>query len=138
MAMLITQTARRAVGVNATFAISQPGLERRHVAGEDVEHLTEWLVIVLGTRLTAFAAGAETAEEVDRVAHGTPPDAGLERRLRNLYAITAFLAAEDGPGSAHEWLVEPNPELDDRSPASLLHDGEVPEAVWFAAASPTF
>jgi hypothetical protein len=124
--------------LDASLATSAPALDRHHIAGDDVEHLTEWLVVTLGTRLTAFAAGAETAEEVDRVAHGAAPAAGLERRLRNLYAITAFLAAEDGPGSAHEWLVEPNAELDDRSPASLLHDDEGPEAVWLAAASPTF
>ena len=119
--------------------ITQPAEgERQDVAAEHVDHLAEWLLVTLGHRLTAFAAGAETTEQVDRVAHGAAPDAGLERRLRNLYAVTAFLAAQDGPGSAHEWLLEPNSELDDRTPAAMLHDGVVPERVWLAAAPPVF
>jgi len=125
------------VPVPAT-AISQSYAGQRDFAVATVDHLAEWLMVTLGPRLTAFAAGADTPEQVDRVAHGVAPDAGLERRLRNLYAVTAFLAAQDGPGSAHEWLLEPSPELDDRTPAALLHDGEAPEAVWLAAASPIF
>lgn len=118
--------------------MDQPGLARADVAAAAVDHLAEWLMVTLGPRLTAFASGADTPDQVDRVAHGVAPDAGLERRLRNLYAVTSFLAAEDGPGSAHEWLLEPNPELDDRTPAAMLHEGEVPEAVWLAAAAPVF
>lgn len=120
--------------MNAILQINQSS----DITGPHVDHITEWLTVTLGLRLTAFAAGAETPEQVDRVAHGAAPDSGLERRLRNLYAVVSFLAAEDGPGSAHEWLVEPNAELHHRSPASLLHDGEAPEAVWLAAASPVF
>lgn len=126
------------MSAQAASVINQSDVGQRDFVAEHVDHLAEWLLLTLGPRLTTFAAGAHTAGEVDRVAHGAAPDAGLERRLRNLYAVTAFLAAEDGPGSAHEWLLEPNPELDDRTPAALLHDGEVPEAVWLAAASPVF
>jgi hypothetical protein len=103
---------------------------------ERIDRLAQWLEATLGQRLTAYASGATTAEVYD-VAHGERVANDLERRLRNLYALTYYIAVTDGPGSAHEWLVEPNPDLDSRPPAQLLHDGQPPEAVWLAAA-PTF
>ena len=104
---------------------------------ERLDRLAQWLESAIGPRLTAYAAGA-TTEEIYDVAHGDPvDDDDLARRLRNLYALTWFIAATDGPGSAHEWLIEPNPELGSRAPAELLHDGQPPERVWLAA-SPTF
>jgi uncharacterized protein (DUF2384 family) len=105
------------------------------IAIERLDRLAEWLEMTLGTRLTAFASGITTRELV-RIAHGDP-GAAAEERLRNLYAVAALLAARDGAGSAYAWLTEPNEELGGRSPASVLHAGGKPEAVWFAAA-PTF
>ena len=107
------------------------------IAVERVYRLAEWLEMTLGTRLTAFASGLTTRELV-RVAHGDEePDEDAEERLRNLYAVASLLAARDGAGSAYAWLTEPNEELGGRSPATVLHEGGKPEAVWFAAA-PTF
>jgi hypothetical protein len=103
---------------------------------ERLDRLAQWLEAAIGARLTAYAAGV-TPEEIHHIAHGDEVDDELDRRLRNLYALTWFIAATDGPGSAHEWLVEPNPELGSRPPAQLLHDGQPPEQVWLAA-SPTF
>jgi Protein of unknown function (DUF2384) len=113
-----------------------PTFERqsRHIQAETIEHLTQWLVVTLGHKLTAFAVGLEDPREVAGFVAGTEPSEETEKRLRNLYAVTWFLAATDGPGSAHQWLLEPNAELGGRMPAELLHDGEAPEAVWFAAA----
>jgi hypothetical protein len=102
--------------------------------GESVEHLAEWLEVTLGSRLTAYAVGV-TPSEIGRFAHGDDePAADVEQRLRNLYSATWFIASTDGPGSAHDWLTEPNPKLDDRAPADLLRDGEAPRAVWFTVA----
>ena len=107
------------------------------IAIERVDRLAEWLEMTLGTRLAAFASGITTRELV-RIAHrDDEPGAAAEQRLRNLYAVASLLAARDGAGSAYEWLTEPNEELEGRSPASVLHEGGKPEAVWFAAA-PTF
>jgi hypothetical protein len=107
------------------------------IAIERVDRLAEWLEMTLGTRLTAFASGLTTRELV-RIAHGDDePGAAAEQRLRNLYAVASLLAARDGAGSAYAWLTESNEELGGRSPASVLRDGGMPEAVWFAAA-PTF
>jgi hypothetical protein len=113
----------------------QGGLaEHGEIAVERVDRLAEWLEVTLGTRLTAFAAGLTTRELV-RIAHGDhDPAPDEEQRLRNLYAVASMLASRDGAGSAYAFLTEPNDDLDGRSPASLLHDGRKPEAVWFAAA----
>lgn len=103
-------------------------------ADERVDHIAEWLEVTLGARLTAYAVGVNPSE-ICNIAHGDdPPVAEVERRLRNLYSATWFIASTDGPGSAHDWLMAPNPKLDGRAPADLLRDGEVPEPVWFSVA----
>ena len=107
------------------------------IESEPIDLLAEWLEAMIGLRLTAFATGAKQTE-IRHIAHGEPcPRGELEKRLRNLYAVTRFLAVNDRPASAPEWLMSPNADLDGRAPADLLREGESPEPVWFAAA-PTF
>lgn len=104
---------------------------------EGVADLAKWLEVTIGARLSAFAGGV-SQRELAKIAQGeATPDAEAERRLRNLFAVASLLAARDGAGSAYAWLTEPNPELEGRTPAELLRNGESPEAVWFAA-SPAF
>jgi hypothetical protein len=104
---------------------------------ERVDHLVEWLEITVGPRLSAFAAGI-SQKDLAKIAHGEDkPDEQIERRLRNLFAVASLLASRDGAGSAYAWLTQPNPELEMKTPAELLRDGESPEAVWFAAV-PTY
>jgi hypothetical protein len=103
-------------------------------AGGRVEHLAEWLEVTLGPRLTAYAVGVSPSD-ICRFAHGDgEPAAEVERRLRNLYSATWFIASTDGPGSAHDWLTEPNPKLENQAPADLLRSGESPAPVWFSVA----
>ena len=107
------------------------------IESERIDRLAEWLEATVGPRLTAFAT-CTTQAEVGRIAHGDEdPPAGLEKRLRNLYAVVRLVTQRDQLGGAHEWLTAPNPELGNRPPAELLRDGRSPEPVWFAA-SPTF
>ena len=99
-----------------------------------IEYLAEWLEVTLGPRLTAFAVGVSPGD-ICRFAHGDEtPGMEIERRLRNLYSATWFIASTDGPGTAHAWLVQPNPKLENRAPAELLRDGEKPAPVWFTVA----
>jgi uncharacterized protein (DUF2384 family) len=112
----------------------QQGTAGREIAAERVDRLAEWLEVSLGARLAAFAAGI-SQRDMHRIVHGQErPDEEIERRLRNLFAVASLLAVRDGAGFAYSWLTEPNPGLDNRTPASLLHEGEAPESVWFAAA----
>jgi hypothetical protein len=104
-------------------------------ADQRIDRLAEWLEMMLGVRLTAFAVGVTTGE-IARVAHGDEqPVAEVDRRLRNLYRATWFVASNDGPGSAHDWLMAPNPELAGRTPAELLRAGETPSRAWYSAAT---
>ncbi|HEX8065876.1 MAG TPA: antitoxin Xre/MbcA/ParS toxin-binding domain-containing protein [Thermoleophilaceae bacterium] len=107
------------------------------IESEPIDVLVEWLEASIGLRLTAFATRAKQTD-VRAIAHGdSAPSVELERRLRNLYAVTRFLTLRDRAGTAHDWLMSPNPDLQGRAPADLLREGESPEPVWFAAA-PTF
>src|SRR4051794_11694853 len=96
-----------------------------------IDHLAEWLEVTLGPRLVAYAIGV-TPAEVGRFAQGELPAADVEVRLRNLYTATWFIASTDGPGTAHAWLMQPRPELEDRAPAELLRGGASPEPAWFS------
>ena len=104
----------------------------RRIERERLDRLAQWLELMIGPRLTAYAAGTTTGE-LSHAAHGDEVPQEVDRRLRNLYALTWYIAATDGPGTAHEWLVEPNPDLDSKAPAELLHEGEHPEEDWMAA-----
>ena len=112
------------------------GIAGREIAVERIDRLAEWLEVSLGPQLAAFAAGV-SQRHLTGIAHGAESPAGdEERRLRNLFAVASFLAARDGAGSAYTWLTEPNSELAGRTPASALHDGDAPETVWLASATP--
>jgi hypothetical protein len=113
--------------------------ERTHGRGDSqrIDHLAEWLEVTLGARLTAYAVGV-TAGDICRFAHGDEvPAAEVAQRLRDLYTATWFIASNDGPGSAHDWLTLPNPQLENRAPADLLRAGQSPAPLWFSMA-PTF
>lgn len=115
---------------------AQTSTAARDIAVQRIDRQAEWLEVTLGTKLAAFAAGV-TSRHLAAIAHrDESPDAGEEERLRNLFAVASFLATRDGAGTAYMWLTEPNPELDGRTPADLLHDGRTPENVWLAAAPP--
>jgi uncharacterized protein (DUF2384 family) len=125
---------RQAKEAEVTYSDVQQNLR---IEEERIDHVTEWLEVTLGMKLTAFAVGC-SAGDITRFAHGDDePSATTEKRLRNLYAVAWFKVVNDGGGSAQEWLLQPNPELENRTPAEMLRVGEKPESVWFAVA-PSF
>jgi uncharacterized protein (DUF2384 family) len=118
------------------FAQADRGTAGREIAVQRIDRQAEWLEVTLGMKLAAFAAGMSPAHLARIARREDQPDEGEERHLRNVFAVASLLAARDGAGSAYAWLTEPNPELEGRSPADLLHDGSAPENVWLAAATP--
>jgi hypothetical protein len=116
-----------------------------HVVGEDLQReLVEiereerpdrvalWLEANIGPRLVSYSI-CVTRGELGRIVAGEKPHPAVERRLRNMFAVCSYLAAADGAGHAHDWLVERNPELGGRAPAEMLHQGRAPERLWLAA-----
>jgi hypothetical protein len=101
------------------------------ISAGKIDEIARWLSTNIGPRLVAYAA-AMTRAELQRATQGEA-DAVVDARLRSLYAFVTYVAVRDGSGTAHDFLVEPNPDLDGRAPAELLHDGAPPEKVWMAA-----
>jgi hypothetical protein len=101
-----------------------------------IEIIAGWLATNIGARLVSYAAGMSRAHLMG-IAHGEGATAEADERLRNLFAVCSYMALADGPGTAHDFLLEPNNELGGRAPAEALHDGAPPERVWLAAV-PTF
>jgi hypothetical protein len=107
---------------------------RQRIAEEPLEEVARYLELRLGTELAAYAVGIPPSDLVDLAGGSSSADQSAERRIRNLYAVAWFLATRDGPGTAYQFLVEPNSELDGRPPAEALRQGVAPQDVWFAAA----
>jgi uncharacterized protein (DUF2384 family) len=97
-----------------------------------LDEIALWLTTNIGPRLVAYAADT-TRSDLARAAQGLEVDDKIDQRLRCLYAVVTYVAQDDGAGTAHDFLVRPNPDLDGRAPAELLHDGAPPERVWMAA-----
>ena len=100
--------------------------------GERVDRLALWLEANIGPRLVAYSICVSRAE-LGRIVAGEAPHPAVDRRIRNMFAVCSYLAAADGAGHAHDWLVERNPELGGRAPAEMLHQGRAPERIWLAA-----
>jgi hypothetical protein len=101
-----------------------------------IEVIAGWLATNIGARVVAYAAGMSRAELM-RIAHGEGAEPGSDERLRNLFAVCSYMSVADGPGTAHDFLLEPNEELEGRAPAEMLREGAAPEQIWLAAV-PTF
>lgn len=93
------------------------------------------LVEALGVKLVAYLAGAKDTRTVRgwadgerdlrRGAAGTVGE--VEPRLRLALQVARMIAEHDDTGVAQAWFQGLNPQLDDRSPARLLRDGDLGE-----------
>jgi len=84
---------------------------------------------LLGAKLVAYVAGVRETRAVRQWAEGTRriQDPAVEQRLRLAYQATQIIAERDDAAVAQAWLQGLNPQLDDRSPARLLRDGDIDE-----------
>ena len=83
---------------------------------------------VLGARLVAYLGGVSETRAVRQWADGDrEPVAGVKQRLRVALQVALVIAEADGPEIAQAWFQGVNPQLDDRSPARLLRDGDLEE-----------
>jgi hypothetical protein len=51
----------------------------------------------------------------------------VQQRLRLAFQIAAMLSEQESPRIAQAWLQGLNPQLDDRSPARLIREGDPQE-----------
>lgn len=84
---------------------------------------------LLGAKLVAYLGGVQETRAVRQWADGTRQiqDPLDERRLRVAYQAAALIAERDAPEVVQAWFQGLNPQLDDRSPARLLREGDLDE-----------
>jgi len=83
---------------------------------------------LLGARLVAYLGGVGETRAVHQWAAGDrAPSEEIQQRLRFALRIALPIANADSASIAQAWFQGLNPQLDDRSPARLLRDGDLDE-----------
>ncbi len=113
----------------ATTSIARPDYDAhvratRATFPEVVQELRD----ILGSKLCAYIGLVKETRAVHQWAEGErAPSAEVQRRLRVAFQTAAAIAAADGSAVAQAWFQGINPQLDDRSPARLLREGDLDE-----------
>ena len=83
---------------------------------------------ILGARLCAYLGSVKETRAVHQWADGSrAPSTEVQRRLRVALQTAAPIAGADSAAVAQAWFQGLNPQLDDRSPAHLLREGDLDE-----------
>src|SRR3954447_8793224 len=108
-------------------ADSRPGLAAHTLAVRSTfPEVVETLRDLLGPQLAAYLGSVRETRAVHQWADGTrEPSAAVQQRLRVALQVAAMLAEAESPRIAQAWLQGLNPQLDDRSPARLLREGDL-------------
>ena len=89
-------------------------------------HVVKDVSGLLGPKLVAYVAGVTETRAVQQWADGSrPKDPETEKRLRLAAQLAKLIAGHDNAAVAQAWFQGLNPQLDDRSPARLLREGDV-------------
>lgn len=122
--MPVARSKRKAIA-----SPSRPDLAaHEHAARVDFDVAVKELAELLGSQLVAYIAGVSETRAVrqwadaERVAREPVPT-----RLRLALQVALLIAEHDNARVAQAWFQGLNPQLDDRSPARLLREGELDE-----------
>jgi hypothetical protein len=89
-----------------------------------VKHLSD----LLGAKLVAYLAGVRTTSTVrEWEGGGRDAQAPIPQRLRLALQVAMLIAQHDSPRVVQAWFQGLNPQLEDRSPARLLREGDLHE-----------
>ncbi len=84
---------------------------------------------ILGPKLVAYIAGVTETRAVRRwTEEGRQARSNVQQRLRTALRLALFLRDYDSPEVVQAWFQGLNPQLNDRSPARMLREGN-PEEV---------
>ena len=83
---------------------------------------------LLGGRFVRISAASGKRARWSAVDDGRQPSAEVQQRLRLALQVALPIAEADGKEIAQAWFQGLNPQLDDRSPARMLRDGDFDEA----------
>jgi hypothetical protein len=83
---------------------------------------------ILGLKLCAYLGSVKETRAVNEWADAVrEPSEAVQRRLRLAFQVAEAIAEVDGAEVARAWFQGLNPQLDDRSPARLLREGDIDE-----------
>jgi len=83
---------------------------------------------ILGLKLCAYLGSVKETRAVNEWAEGDrEPSDAVQRRMRLAFQVAEAIAEVDGAEVARAWFQGLNPQLDDRSPARLLREGDIDE-----------
>jgi hypothetical protein len=102
----------------------------RHAIRLALPKVVEELVGLLGPKLVAYIAGVGETRAVNEWANGErAPRAPLSNRLRMALRLALMISSIEGRNTPllQAWFLGLNPELDDRSPARMLREGDLDE-----------
>lgn len=81
---------------------------------------------LLGRKLVAYIGGVKETRAVNEWADGArEPSAEVQARVRLALQVALMIEFSDGRRVAQAWFQGLNPQLDDRSPARVLREGEL-------------
>jgi hypothetical protein len=84
---------------------------------------------LLGARLVAYIGGVQNTRAVREWAEGArAPSKDEQQRLRLALQVALLITGADDKEIAQAWFQGMNPQLEDRSPARMLRDGDLNEA----------
>lgn len=113
----------------AAITQPRPDLEAHaHAMRVDFAGVASELRALLGAQLVAYLGSVKETRAVHEWAEeGRRPSEATQRRLRIALQVATMIATADGPEVAQAWFQGLNPQLDDRSPARLLREGDIDE-----------
>ena len=108
---------------------ARPDLEAyEHSARVDFPVLVKELSELLGPKLVAYIAGVREVRAVRQWSTGErEAREPIHARLRLALQVAWLIARHDNASVARSWFQGLNPQLDDRSAARLLREGELDE-----------
>jgi len=111
------------------FRAGRPDLEaHEHAARVEFPVAVKELADLLGPKLVAYLAGVTETRAVwqwaEREREARDP---IPARLRLALHVALLIARHDDARVAQAWFQGLNPQLDDRSPARLLREGDLDE-----------
>jgi hypothetical protein len=112
----------------AVQPIARPDLAHLQATRAAFDQVADSLREMLGAKLTAYLGGVKETRAVNQWADGErEPGETVQLRLRHALQVALMISEADGPGVARAWFHGMNPQLDDRSPARLLREGDLNE-----------
>lgn len=99
-----------------------------------VREAADTLQTLLTRQVAAYVVGVKDVKTLARWAAGevTGIRVESENRLRTAYEIATLLSRFEAPETIRAWFIGMCPQLDDISPAEVIHDGRLQDAVYAA------